>query len=515
MKSLARSFALLLLSALPTAAQPTNVPVSAPGAASPNEITVAINPTDQRHVAAGSNVRYFYRSTDGGMSWVQSLLPPGTFGDPSIAYDANGNLYYAHLMSGLLRLGVHRSTDNGITWYDSVTIGYNPPKNQDKEWIAVDRTNSAYRNRLYLAWTEFDQYGSTNPADSTRILFSWSSNAGTTWSTPVRLSDQAGDCLDLDSTVEGAVPAVGPEGQVYMSWAGPLGIVFDRSTDGGATFGANIPVTSIPGGWDFAVPGIYRCNGLPETACDVSNSPYRGTVYILWSDQRNGLDNTDVFLVRSTDHGTTWSTVKRVNADITSRHQFYPWLSVDPLTGYLYVVYYDRAETAGDATDIALAKSTDGGTTFSSVKVSASSFVPQANVFFGDYLGMDAVNRSVVPVWMRMDNAILSVWSAPIADVPLSTDPEHGQPGDFILEQNYPNPFNPSTTIAYTLPHAGFVTLRVLDPLGREVALLENGLRSSGRHTVVFEAARLSSGIYIAQLRLGGVALAKPMMLVR
>jgi hypothetical protein len=131
-----------------------------------------------------------------------------------------------------------------------------------------------------------DYYGSTNPNDSTRILFSRSTDAGITWASPVRLSDKGGNCVDSDSTVEGAVPAIGPDGEVYVSWSGPLGIMFDKSTDGGITFGQDIFVADQPGGWDFNIPGIYRCNGMPVTACDAGDSPFRGNIYINWSDQR-------------------------------------------------------------------------------------------------------------------------------------------------------------------------------------------------------------------------------------
>ena len=82
----------------------------------------------------------------------------------------------------------------------------------------------------------------------------------------MRISDKGGNCVDSDSTVEGAVPAIGPNGEVFVSWAGPLGIMFDKSTDGGVTFGNDTFVTTQPGGWDFDVPAIYRANGLPITA---------------------------------------------------------------------------------------------------------------------------------------------------------------------------------------------------------------------------------------------------------
>jgi len=115
-------------------------------------------------------------------------------------------------------------------------VGYCPPRaQQDKEWLAADMTPSPFRGSVYMTWTEFDKYASPLPGDSSRILFSRSTDRGATWSAPVRISDQGGDCLDGDNTVEGAVPAVGHGGEVYVSWSGPLGIMFDRSTDGGAT----------------------------------------------------------------------------------------------------------------------------------------------------------------------------------------------------------------------------------------------------------------------------------------
>ena len=66
---------------------------------------------------------------------------------------------------------------------------------------------------------EFDKYESDDPADSSHILFVNSIDGGTTWSTPLRLDEKGGDCRDDDSTVEGAVPAIGPNGEVYVAWA--------------------------------------------------------------------------------------------------------------------------------------------------------------------------------------------------------------------------------------------------------------------------------------------------------
>ena len=304
-----------------------------------------------------------------------------------------------------------------MTFNDGAGIGFDNPKNQDKEWIGVDMTNSPYNGNVYVAWTEFDSYGSFDPSDSSRISFSRSTDHGITWSPAVTVSDVSGDCIDGDNTDEGAVPCVGPDGQVYLSWAGPLGLMFDKSTDGGVTWGTDIFVSDIPGGWDFAVSGIYRANGQPVTACDTgSNSPYRGNIYINWSDQRNGLTNTDIFFVKSTDGGNTWTSPLRVNNDNTTRQQFFTWMTIDQTTGFIYCCFYDRRNTTGAATDVYVARSTDGGDTFDNFKVSQTSFTPTSNIFFGDYTNIAAYNRMVYPIWMRLDNSTLSVWTAIIND---------------------------------------------------------------------------------------------------
>jgi hypothetical protein len=345
----------------------------------------------------------------------------GVWGDPSVIFDAEGNLYYGHLSNPpdgdfIDRIVVQRSTDGGQTWSDGAGIGLNPPKDQDKEWLAADHTNSPFRNTVYAAWTEFDRYGSFNPEDRTRILCSYSRDFGSTWTDPIVVSDLTGDCVDSDDTVEGAVPAIGPQGEVYLSWAGPLGILFDKSLDGGGTFGEDIFVTSMPEGWNIDVPGIYRCNGFPVTACDTSDSPYRGNIYIMWSDQSNGLDDTDVFLIRSSDGGETWGPKIRVNDDPPGKHQFFAWMTVDQTTGYIYVVFYDRRDSYDFSTEVYLARSNDGGETFKNYKISDYPFRPVSGIFFGDYINVAARNGIIHAIWARMDGIDLSIWATRIVD---------------------------------------------------------------------------------------------------
>jgi hypothetical protein len=409
----------------PTPSPPPNVRVSTPGNLRPEEVAIAIDPTDPSRLLVGSNLDWAYYSWDGGLSWEEREIVSdafGVWGDPSVAFDSAGRAYFTHLSNTpppgywLDRIVVQRSTDAGASFDDGAGLAVRAPHQQDKSWIAADLTGSPWRDRLYVAWTEFDQYGSDRPEDHSRILFSYSGDAGATWSPPVSVSDVEGDALDGDNTVEGAVPAVGPDGEVYLAWGGPLGIVLDRSLDGGVTFGADVLVADQPGGWAFDVSGLQRVNGMPVTASDTSAGPHRGRVYVVWSDQRNGPGDTDVFLARSDDRGASWSPPVRVNDDSPGRQQFFAWASVDPETGSVYVVFYDRRDTAGDATDVFVARSTDGGASFENARVSESSFTPTTARFLGDYIGIAARGGRVHPVWTRQDGLALSVWTAFIDD---------------------------------------------------------------------------------------------------
>ncbi len=513
-------------------AQFPNYRVSSQNATYPEEVTIAFNPLQPDVLVAGANLRYVFRSTDNGKNWSENFLSSsfGVWGDPVTLFDNSGNLYYVHLSNPadgywIDRIVIQKSTDNGASFNDGSHTGVFAPHNQDKAWIAVDITNSAYKNNLYVTWTEFDEYGSYDSQDSSRILFSKSTDFAESWSEPIRINDVNGDCVDSDNTVEGAVPAVGPNGEIYVAWSGPLGILFDKSTDGGETWGEDIFVCDQPGGWDYDVSGVYRANGLPVTVCDTSSaSPYRGTIYVLWTDLRNGVNNPDVFIAKSTDGGESWSEAIRVNNDETHREQFFAWLTIDQTTGYLYASFYDRRNTTGDETEYWLARSTDGGETWTNYCVTENPFTVTGGIFIGDYTNIVAYNGVIHPIWtgVNSDNTF-TVWTALIYDSDL-TDvvPEEVRlPEKFTLYQNYPNPFNPVTMITYSIPKIGSVethgraSLRVYNILGEEVATLVNEKQSPGNYSVQFDASNLPSGTYFYTLRVGDFTATKKMILLK
>ena len=89
------------------------------------------------------------------------------------------------------------------------------------------------------------------------------------------------------------------------------------------------------------------------------------------------------------------------------------------------------------------------------------------------------------------------------------------KPVSYSLGQNYPNPFNPSTSIDYSIKQAGFVTLKIYDMLGKEVAVLVNGNKPAGYYTVEFNGSNLPSGVYIYRLTAGKFSSAKKLMLMK
>jgi len=233
---------LLLMTVVSTLnySQYPNIRVSSERSTSPEEVTITIDPQNPMNLFAAANIDFFYNSTDGGQTWNEHRLSStlGVWGDPCVIHDNDGNLYYSHLSNPpfgywIDRIVVQKSTDGGNTWDEGASVGLTPPKNQDKEWMAYDKTESPYKGNLYMAWTEFDMYGSPDINDKSRILFSRSVDKSSSWSAPFVVSDITGSCLDDDNTVEGAVPAVGPDGEIYLSWSGHEVLMFDKSLDGG------------------------------------------------------------------------------------------------------------------------------------------------------------------------------------------------------------------------------------------------------------------------------------------
>ena len=383
------------------------------GTAAQNETTIAANPTNPNNLVGGANdyrgpdsACGFYSSIDGGLTWrPDGTLPVGAFGaggDPAVAFDRNGNVYYACLRfnrsTNANDIAVAKSTNGGLTYSAPVTVvsGANGNDFNDKEYIAVDTTAGAFSGRVYVTWTHFS-------ATDAQIRRYFSADGGATWAAPLTISDTQNN--------QGSIPAVGPNGEVYVVWEdfNVDRLHIDKSTDGGISFGTDVTVSSIIPIPD-PLPGFsFRTNSFPTLAVDTTNGACRGNVYVAWADFRNG--NADIFFSRSTNGGAAWSAATRIDHAPGSAHSFFPAMTVDP-QGTVHIVYYDNRVTS-NRLDVFASRSADCGNTFtpsdtfspgSDDRVTDTSFDPAldgfSGQFIGDYIGVTATGQFVHPLFM-------------------------------------------------------------------------------------------------------------------
>lgn len=471
----------------------------------PEEVSIAINPKNPAHIVAGANLSSAYFSSDTGKTWQRFGLtcdPYNVYGDPVLFWDTLQNAYFMHLSlpdrkkvpdgSWVDRIVVNKSTDFGKSYPTCVGIGKDGKKVQDKPWISVDRK----RNVLHIAWTQFDKYESKDPKDSSVIRYSQSRDAGQTWSTPKRISFYAGDCLDSDSTVEGATPCVGPDGTVFVIWAGSKGLMCQRSTDNGNTWlEKELVIGQQKNGWDYKVDGIFRANGMPFSACDVSpKSSYKGRLYVCYSDEKNGEKNKDVFLMYSDDKGNTWSEPILITYFPNHKEQFMQHFTIDEVTGYLYVLYYDRRnDLNNNLTDVYLSVSRNGGQNWEYHRITQKSFKPAPDVFFGDYIGVSVHNSIIRPIWMQLDdNKKLSVYTSILNDEVL----KNHVPASPNLQLNKSQAwrFNDKMKLGFSLDAPAEIDVAIYDPLDpkSEKVLVKRKKHGKGAHTLVIRPKKLN-----------------------
>ncbi|MBI1741743.1 choice-of-anchor D domain-containing protein [Candidatus Acetothermia bacterium] len=320
--------------------------------------------------------------TDGGPLPLWAASGGTTLGDPSIAADRDGNFYASTL--GIDKdffniVGVVKSTDGGVIFSKPVNVsGLNPRDFPDKSLLAVDATDSPHSGNIYVVWTNFIFFGQL-----AQIVFVRSTDGGQTFSAPMPLSAQLAD------PVQGAIIGVGPSGEVYVTWEdlrSPHSIRLRKSTDGGQSFAPEVLVSTLNPIADpeassacneTALKGFIRVNEFPSIATDQGNGANRGAIYITYNADPDGEDEgdtSDIFLAHSNDGGQTWSAPVRVNNDKTQNDQFFPSVAVAD-DGTVSVMWYDRRiDPDNFKIDVFRAVSTDGGETFANERVTTESF---------------------------------------------------------------------------------------------------------------------------------------------
>ncbi len=347
------------------------------------EASITINKKNPNNIIAASSSNNFYYTVDGGVTWqtVKVNSPDGAVANPVLISDDKGNIYSFHLSvptaegaknaKSMDQILCHISRDGGKTWEAGAPIGVNS-KQQYRPRATVDS-----KDNVWVAWTQFDTFDSEDENCQSNILLSSSAN-GKKWSKPIQISQTPGNCKDDDNSAEGAMPAIGVDGKAFVTWSNQDKIFLDRSFSGGGLWLTNdIGCRSNShGGWDMKVPGYDRCNGMPVLMINQSKSAAQGTLYLVWADQRNGENDTDIWFMRSTNFGDNWTSPMKLGDDKNKRHQYSPWMTMDQSTGFIYVVYFDRGNYEDNQTDVYLAYSTDSGSSFKNVKISETPFNP-------------------------------------------------------------------------------------------------------------------------------------------
>lgn len=391
---------------------------------SQSETSIAINPANGNNVIAGSNeiqrlpMRAMY-STDGGATFTGvdlPLPPPRTssgfdFGsDPGVAFDSNGNAYYSYIIvffgkgGGIngTEMAVAHSTDGGATW----AATYFAPQTgsgqfNDKPMITVD-TGSAHHNRVYVSWDNATG-SSSSDKNGNNVVLSYSDDGGVTFSAPVSVS---GPFTGKTGGI-GADPYVTANGTLHVAWQdyahGTITDVF--STDGGQTFSQRHLVASV-NGFAFSVGAQASRGALVYPSCD----SYGSALYCSYMNGSSAA--TTVYVAKSTDGGVTWTSTAMPG----SGDQFNQWLAVDPSNGSVNVSYYDTGTHGAIPTLYTLARSTDGGSSYSSSAVAnaptdESCCSPSVNLGnqYGDYEGLAAHGGVVRPVWTDRRQAVIDL----------------------------------------------------------------------------------------------------------
>lgn len=500
-----------------------------------SEIHAVINPTDTSNLIVASILQNpqnilapldvpIYYTLDFGQTWKSSKI---TFspnasdgfvaggGDPVLAFDDSGNAYLSWLVLTLnittsqlkLALYLSTSTDKGATWSAATLIdrgiadfgaigGNGTGTIIDKQWMAIDHTNGANKDRLYVSYTYFEILDSTNAL--TKILVKSKSGTSNIFSAAVPVNHGSYAMLQFSSI------DVDPAGNVHVLFFGgnsddDIALYHTISTDGGTSFQPEVQISTlyfpglIDGSATDTIPGMPADRLYPCPHIKAGTTP--GTLFATWSASGVKSKETpgfDIWLAKSADNGATWSPATRVNSDVNpSAQQYYPTLTVSP-NGALCISYYDRTDDpTGTNTNYVMTYSTDDGASFSAVQktsTAAANFAQigllNGNFGIGEYTQIVATEYYAIPIWAdgRSNNGDIDVYAAivPLFDQ-ASGAGEIGTITD-AFSITAPNPSHSNIRLNISLNQSASFSIRIFNADGRLVYTEPAGIARETGH---------------------------------
>lgn len=410
-----------------------------------NEPAVAVHPTNPNNVIV-AKLFGLRISTNGGATFGAEInaVVPGTHrlcGDPSVAFDSQARLFWTYLgcigANGIdvFVVQVNPTTGAFIGTPVNATAAAGVPgsagNGNDKQWIAVNRwAGSPFQDRIYVVWTNF------LPGGGTALQTSFSADQGATWSAAVTRSVAA------EGFPWPSHNAVAANGDVYVAYhsqptfsqLNPNGttgqIIVLRSTDGGVTY---TKTTAFTGGnaditFNRRTPPATRLLNQNQSWTQGSAQPWvlpdplnTNNVYVVAVDDPTNTahggtnDDMNVYIVRSTNQGATWSAPIRVDQGPGTNHAFFPTATIDDQTACIVVNWYDTREGLTNAggnflLDVFQRVSNDGGLTFGSESQindlvfdpdlgAPDRFPPSGTLRIGEYIGVAVSNGVAHSVW--------------------------------------------------------------------------------------------------------------------
>lgn len=494
----------------------------------------------REHYYGTSSIDYFYAfgdsawanyggtvilSTDRGVTWTawDSLAGRPKFQLISIS-PFNRNIFYGWTYSN----GLIRSTDQGKTY-----LGVQ----EDDYWDQ--------RSTLFYDNDETHIYGLTRNYDQSNVYVTDENGAKNNWSIILRHK-----YFNMPFAIDNSI-----SGEVYYAEDNKI----YKSTDYGASF-------NLYHNFDQPVTGLYKKPGTSILYCSTHSCIYKITGDLIetiktfsirkalsfyplkkgnkWfyhtlgysaDTQRHPIDYYNkVEIIGDTVLSDGYNYFIK-QTSIPGQRNYLEYERVDSLSGQLYTY-----ESSGDRTSLIadlsavpgsqfavgfgeVTKVTDSLTTLFNTQHRCKAFDMSSlylvNLVFANDIGIIS-NRTEFDFGSTSDKLLGCVINGVLYGDTITVDVKNpvAIPEHYALDQNYPNPFNPSTTIGYELPANSFVTLKVFDVLGREIATILSEYQVAGVHKQVFDtrSLQLTSEIYFYQLRAGkNIVITKKMMLLR
>jgi len=498
-----------------------------PSNVSQTEVFIVKSPLDDDILFSSCNTLTFipffvsegiYVTSDGGNTWQGSDTCKGDpiafhGGDPGIAIDKNGTFIMTRLgQSPFSGLFSHYSTDNGQTWSSQQVISTD---DLERAAVASDVIPlSTYYGRTYAVWVRF--------APPFPMVISYSDDGGQSWSAPLQINNPPNRSAGGDI-------CIGPDGEVYVCWAGvtetspfkEIYVGFASSSDGGEHWDVTenaFPMNGITG--ILPEKGNIRVNGLPGIDVDTTGGERHGWIYIV-SGQKElapaGSD-PDIILNRSTDGGESWSAGIRVNQDALSNGniQYFPSVHVDKF-GAADILFYDDRNTSSDSAGVFLARSLDGGDSWSEYEISDHNYKPEpigglGQGYQGDNIDLTSTETMIWPVWMDNSSGIYQIWTVPVEFTSLDGIGGHAEEPLFELRQNFPNPFQYMTSIRYRIQDARYRIIKIFDLYGRVVKIYDNEYQQPGNYEVDVDLSACEAGVYYYTMTVDGITQTKKMI---